>query len=237
MTRPNILFICTDQHAAIAMGNAENKWVKTPHIDALAAAGINFRKSFCSYPLCSPARASHFTGLMPHQTGVNHNELNLAENIPSMMGPVFRAAGYETVWAGKWHIPQWFPQEEDTVPGFHCVPLKHGPDEKRDALYTDEAVQFLHQKHDKPFLLSLQLHDPHEICKTFHEDLPDMDFPADADLPPLLDNHNTIAVEPEVITKFRLGQMNTYKKVHKWSEADWARFRRAAPRDENGALE
>jgi len=225
MDQPNILFICTDQQSALAMSNAGNKWVGTPHMDALAASGVNFRKSFCSYPLCSPARASHFTGLMPHQAGVTRNQVSLPKDIPTMMGLVFREAGYETVWAGKWHIPQWYPREEDTVPAFRCAPFHDGPDEERDRLYTEEAIQFLHQKHDKPFLLSLQLHDPHEICSLFHQDLPPLDFPEDANLPPLPDNHKVTATEPDVIARFRIDEMEGYQNVHKWGEFHWSLFR------------
>ena len=225
MERPNILFICTDQQSALAMGNTGNKQVATPHMDALAASGVNFRKSFCSYPLCSPARASHFTGLMPHQTGVTRNGIGLPPDIPTVMGPVFRNASYETVWAGKWHIPETYPREENTVPGFRCVPLQPGPDETRDRLYTEEAIRFLQAKPDRPFLLSLQLHDPHEICSVFHGDLPPLAFPDDADLPPLPDNHEATAVEPDVITAFRIEEMHGYKEVHKWGSSDWSRFR------------
>lgn len=237
MDRPNILFICTDQQSALAMSNTGNRWVQTPHMDALAASGVNFRESFCTYPLCSPARASHFTGRMPRQAGVTRNDVHLADDIPTMMGPVFRTAGYETVWAGKWHIPEWFPRKEDGVPGFHCVPWHDGPDEERDRLYTEDAIRFLNRKHDKPFLLSLQLHDPHEICEAFHDDLPPLDFPDDANLPPLPDNHRATGLEPDVIAEFRLDEMKGYRNVHKWKESDWSRFHDLRQRYKEGGGE
>ena len=226
MNRPNILFICTDQQSGFATGHAGNEWLSTPHMDSIAQSGVSVTQSFCTYPVCSAARASHFTGLMPHRNGVTRNGLPLTSEASDMMGPTFRRAGYETVWAGKWHIPEWFPTEEDTVPGFHCVPLQKGPDKKRDRGYTEEAIRFLRRTHGRPFLLSLQLHDPHEICSLFHEDLPKIDFPPDDKLPPVPENHKAIPDEPDVIKQFRIDELQGYREVHTWDDEQWSRFRR-----------
>jgi len=209
------------------MGNAGNTWVKSPHIDALASSGTKFEKAFCTFPLCSPARASHFTGLMPHQTGVNGNHVAIREGLTTKMGQVFRDAGYETIWAGKWHIPEWYPREQDTVPGFRSVPYHSGPDdETTDRRYTDEAIQYLCQNHNKPFLLSLQIHNPHNICRLFHDDLPQGDvFPDEDQLPPLPENHEDQTLEPEVIRQMRIDEMKGYRQVHKWDDFDWRLWR------------
>ena len=70
-SRPNILFILADDMGAWAMGCAGNREVLTPNIDALAASGMRFENFFCASPVCSPARASILTGLMPSRHGVH----------------------------------------------------------------------------------------------------------------------------------------------------------------------
>ena len=228
MRRPNILFICTDQQHARAMGNAGNAWVKTPHLDALAQAGTTFAKAFCAFPLCSPSRASHFTGLMPHQHGVCGNTASIPEGrLPVSLGHIFRDSGYETIWAGKWHVPDVYPQAPDGVPGFRTVPYHTGPDDETvDRLYTDEAIQYLGQAHETPFLLSLQLHNPHNICLPFHEDLPlDFAFPDDDQLPPLPANHGHQSREPDVMRELRIDEMKGYTRVHKWDDQAWQTWR------------
>jgi arylsulfatase A-like enzyme len=77
MARPNILFIFTDQQARGAMGASGNAELHTPHMDALARAGVRFHNSYCTSPVCSPARASLVTGMMPHTTGVDVNDLHI----------------------------------------------------------------------------------------------------------------------------------------------------------------
>lgn len=71
MSQPNILFVLTDDHGAWAMGCAGNREVRTPNLDALAAEGTRFENFFCVSPVCSPARASIFSGKIPSQHGVH----------------------------------------------------------------------------------------------------------------------------------------------------------------------
>ncbi len=227
--KPNIIFICSDQQGAYALGRS-NPNLQTPNLDRLAASGITFTRAYCTYPLCTPARASHFSGRLPHQVGVNGNGEALGGDARTMLGSVMRAAGYKTVWAGKWHLPEWYPSRADAVPGFEAVPLQSGPDDATvDRLYTDQAVQFIETAEARPFFISLQLHNPHQICKAFHDDIPDA--PArlgdDALLPPV-PPAEPLPEEPEVISMYRLEEMKTYRKVRKWRGRDWQRFRALA---------
>ena len=57
MAPPNILYIFTDQQSADAMSCAGNAELETPALDALAATGARFERAYCTYPLCTPARA------------------------------------------------------------------------------------------------------------------------------------------------------------------------------------
>ena len=64
-TRPNIVFIFSDDHAPHAIG-AYDGWLKrvnpTPNIDQLAKDGMLFRNSFCTNSICGPSRAVIITG-------------------------------------------------------------------------------------------------------------------------------------------------------------------------------
>jgi len=64
--RPNIVFIFTDQQSADAMSCAGNPELHTPAMDSLAESGVRFDRAYCTYPLCTPARSSMFTGRWPH---------------------------------------------------------------------------------------------------------------------------------------------------------------------------
>lgn len=69
--RPNILFILTDDQGAWAMGCSGNSELKTPNLDRIAASGVRMENFFCVSPVCSPARASIYTGKIPSQHGVH----------------------------------------------------------------------------------------------------------------------------------------------------------------------
>jgi len=100
--QPNILFLFTDQQSLRAMG-ACGFPAHTPHMDALAAGGVRFDRSYCTSPVCSPARASLMTGRMPHEIGARYNGCKLPPDCRTL-GHMFRDAGYETAYAGKWHM-------------------------------------------------------------------------------------------------------------------------------------
>ena len=69
-SRPNILFILSDDQGAWAMRCAGNEEMVTPNLDRLSATGIRFDNFFCAFAVCSPARASILTGRIPSQHGV-----------------------------------------------------------------------------------------------------------------------------------------------------------------------
>lgn len=103
MTRPNILFITTDQLRADHLGCYGNKVVSTPHIDGLSARGRQYGRAYVASPVCMPNRASLVTGRMPSLHGVRHNGLNLP--LDSMtIAEAMRQAGYRTALSGKPHF-------------------------------------------------------------------------------------------------------------------------------------
>ena len=53
-SRPNILLILSDQHASTVAGFAGADYVRTQHLDALAAASMQFSTAICPSPVCTP---------------------------------------------------------------------------------------------------------------------------------------------------------------------------------------
>lgn len=177
--RPNILFIMTDQHTAGALGCAGNPHVQTPHLDRLAARGVRFTRSYVANPLCVPSRASIFSSRTPHCLAIYGNTMDAdlqKKGVPTM-GELFQAAGYETAYAGKWHVHAAFPAYMGRqIPGFTVLPLD-GNDPRRGDKRTEQkspqcdphiaaaAIRFLGQPHRQPFLLTVSLLNPHDICE------------------------------------------------------------------------
>lgn len=105
-SQPNILLIVTDQQRwDTVSAYGLNSICRTPHIDALAQRGVRFDNAFTPTSLCSPARASLYTGLYPHKHGVIDNGLCLKEGIRGL-NHYLGEAGYRCGYAGKWHVDE-----------------------------------------------------------------------------------------------------------------------------------
>lgn len=122
-SRPNVLFVFSDQHRAHAMGCSGNEDIITPNFDRLASEGTRFGNACANYPVCSPSRGSLLTGQYPTTHGVITNDIQLPTNVPSVAN-AFRDAGYRTGYIGKWHLDG-VPRDKFTPPG----PRRHGFDD------------------------------------------------------------------------------------------------------------
>lgn len=113
-TRPNILLIVADDLGYADLGVFGGD-IRTPNIDALAAAGLLFTQ-FHTAPLCSPTRAMLLSGNNNHVAGVGRQggspvldvsipgyEAHLSDRV-APMPKLLRDAGYHTYTAGKWHL-------------------------------------------------------------------------------------------------------------------------------------
>ena len=60
--RPNILMIMSDQQRWDSLGCYGQTAIETPNLDSLASAGVLFETCYANNPICTPARASLFTG-------------------------------------------------------------------------------------------------------------------------------------------------------------------------------
>lgn len=228
--RPNVLFIMTDQHVADGLScRMGNRYLATPSLDSLAANGMSFTRAYVANPICSPSRNAIFTGRYPHETGVTANlpkTLDAKEFVN--MGAYLRRAGYETAYAGKWHLS--FKEADVESHGFETLKSKG-----LDAEIAANAVQFIEQKHEKPFLLVASFVNPHNICQVARgEPLPNgpVGTPPPLDqLPPAPANLLPPRNEPDTMTVMRqsyhasdvfpVGKFTP----EKWRELRWAYYR------------
>ena len=110
MARPNIVFIITDQQRHDTIKALGHDHMITPNLDRMVEEGIAFTRMYCTSPVCSPSRASLFSGLYPHSSGVLRND----ERWPYTWVHLLAEAGYRCVNVGKMHT---HPFEEAF--GFH----------------------------------------------------------------------------------------------------------------------
>ena len=186
---PNIVLIMTDNQPADAVGCYGNDEIYTPNLDALAADGIRFNNAYCPNAMCSPSRASVWSGRMPCQHGV-HTWLNdkLMDQWPEdwnaiaefdTLPEILNRNGYATAMIGKYHLgkldkPQngiehWitmsrghtldFYGNEMTVNGDTFIHDGHSVD-----FFSDKAVDYINgrsESPDQPFLLMLPYNGPY----------------------------------------------------------------------------
>ncbi len=109
---PNILIIVADDLGWADVGYHGRADIKTPHLDALAQAGLKFSQAYANSSICSPTRASLFTGRTNTTTGMHgvfrgDQPLNTwgywNPSVPSLVQD-FQDHGYATAAIGKWHL-------------------------------------------------------------------------------------------------------------------------------------
>lgn len=111
---PNILWICTDQQRSDTLGCTGNRFVSTPHIDALARESAQFDQCYVQSPICMPSRASFLTGRYPRTTRLRQN----GQTIPADEKPISRLladAGYYCGLVGKFHLAPADPAVNATI--------------------------------------------------------------------------------------------------------------------------
>lgn len=191
--RPNILFLCSDQHQTAASGCYGHPDAKTPHIDRLASEGVRFNGAYCQSPVCVPSRGSIITGDYPHKHGARILQDALSADARTA-AHFFGERGYHTAAIGKMHFV-----DESRTHGFrkrinHAsfqATLTAGEKQRirddqggaggtsgvrsslpahlfRDTYYADQTVDFLRQV-DQPFCLWASFFMPHTPLVPFGE--------------------------------------------------------------------
>lgn len=108
-TRPNILLVVSDDQGRWSVGPHGNREIRTPVLDRLAAQGWVMDRAASPSGVCSPARASLFTGRLPSQHGVHdflsesidHQVSWLEDEV--LLPELLQEQGYRTGLFGKWH--------------------------------------------------------------------------------------------------------------------------------------
>jgi len=154
--RPNVLCIISDDTDPFNLGCYGGDEYLTPHLDRLAAEGMQFMRSHAVAPVCTPARYSYLTGHYPgrcpnpgfRQNNPTDEPYNITWNTDLAVGQanlatMFRDAGYTTGYVGKFHCGR--GREEI---GLQALPPNHDPhDPDNDAIHRQNQQQIIEELH------------------------------------------------------------------------------------------
>ena len=169
-SRPNILFIMADDHAAHALSCYGSKINQTPNLDRIAKEGMRFLNCFVVNSICTPSRAAILTGKYSHINGVT--VFNRFDGSQPTVAKMLQKAGYHTGMIGKWHLfsdPTGFDYW-NILPGqgrYHNPEFIEMGTRKQIQGYatdiiTDLSLDFLKNRpKDKPFFLMCHHKAPH----------------------------------------------------------------------------
>ena len=137
--RPNIVFIITDQQRLDTIAAHGHPHMLTPHLDDLVRRGASFENMYVTAPVCSPSRASLFSGTYPHTNGVFRNDEPWSWCWVGSLADV----GYRCVNVGKMHT---WPVEGAF--GFHERHVTENKDRDSPGLpfYLDNWDKALHMR-------------------------------------------------------------------------------------------
>lgn len=227
--RPNILVIITDQQFADAMSCCiGTDYIYTPNMDALAANGMRFTRAYCANPLCVPSRTSMFSGHYLHETGIQTNSNEKIDPVKFIcMGRIFKEAGYDTGFFGKWHMP--YKEANKNEHGFDTY---IGAPGRYNGVLCSE---FMKNDRKQPFLAIASFLNPHNICEWSRgQKLPGGSIgepPEPSACPPLKPNMAPPENETDIISHMRKAyQAHRLFPVgnftnDKWRQYRWAYYR------------
>jgi len=185
----NIVFILADDLGWNQVGYHGTEFYETPHIDKLAADGMQFANAYASDPVCSPTRAGIMTGRHPARWHLTdyipgspypHARLTTPQQIAGLpleavtIAEKVKEKGYVTGHFGKWHLSKdknyepGRPQDPGSQ-GFDDIftSVKPTPDTDPDSdahhtiEITENALRFITENKDKPFFCYVPYHTVH----------------------------------------------------------------------------
>ena len=113
----NVILVMSDDQGWADVGYRGHPTLQTPHLDAMATAGLRFDRWYAGAPVCSPTRGSCLTGRHPARYGIRGaNQGHLPKDEPNL-AIVLRGAGYRTGHFGKWHLGTLTRTERDSNRG------------------------------------------------------------------------------------------------------------------------
>ncbi|CAA6679897.1 MULTISPECIES: sulfatase-like hydrolase/transferase [unclassified Lentimonas] len=178
-TKPNIIFILTDDQGYGDLQRHGHPYLQTPHINQLHDESVRLDNFYVS-PSCSPTRAALLTGMHEFRNGVTHTLIPRehlfadAVTLPDLL----KTAGYKTGFIGKWHLggsKGYAPSYRgfDWTSTNPMGPRKHFDPEIirnnvrtqrkgfREDIFFDEAMTFIEESGDQPFFCYLATYSPH----------------------------------------------------------------------------
>jgi arylsulfatase A-like enzyme len=172
--RPNILILCMDQwqtHMQVPEA------VEFPAMRRLEAQGVSFDRQYCTVPICTPSRATMWTGVHAKKAGLSDNTNfawihELSSEIPTI-GHLMREQGYYTAFKGKWHLSE-VPRSEDALERYGFSDLQQWGEmfgtplqgEMLDGAAVFQTIDWLERKAPqlgRPWLLVCSLVNPHDV--------------------------------------------------------------------------
>jgi arylsulfatase A-like enzyme len=153
--QPNVILILADDLGYADLGFQGGRDIRTPHLDALARAGVRCTDGYASCPVCSPTRAGLLTGRYPQRFGFEYNPaIGPDAGLPvteTTLADLLRSAGYATGAVGKWHLgkePQFHPLRRgfETFYGFlggahYYVPTEPSPTDPFARVFSEPMVR------------------------------------------------------------------------------------------------
>lgn len=194
--RPSFVLVLCDDMGYGDLGCFGHPTIKTPNIDKLAAEGMKLTACYSGGACCSPSRTALMTGRTPCRAGIHaHIPWGSPMHVQRQevtIATLLRQAGYATCHVGKWHMNGRFNQPEQPQPSDHgfdywfstqnnAMPNHRNPDNfvrngqpvgllqgYSSQLIIDEAIGWLKETRpkDRPFLLYVCFHAPHEPIAT-----------------------------------------------------------------------
>lgn len=184
-SRPNVIFILTDDQGWADAHFAGHPYVKTPNLDRLASQGTWFKQFYVAATVCSPSRCAFMTSHFPARDHIHGHfathEQNAARFMPDWLDPktptvtsILKQAGYATAHFGKWHLGSGdgAPPPEAYGIDVSRTATSNGPRlgeectdpffrAKSTALIVDETIEFITANKDRPFYANVWTLLPH----------------------------------------------------------------------------